>query len=41
MGVLYDNNKEYDKAIKYYRKFLALCQTINDANGKCIKILFT
>ena len=33
MGVLYDNMQEYNQAVKYYKKFLALCQTINDANG--------
>ncbi len=34
MGVLYDNMKEYNKAINYYKKFLSLCRSINDVNGK-------
>jgi len=36
MGVLYDNLKEYNKALQYYKKFLSLCRSINDVNGEAL-----
>ena len=32
-GVLYDNLGQYQEAIKWYEKFLAVCQKIGDAHG--------
>lgn len=33
LGVLYENNKNYLVAISYYKKYLKLCQELNDSFG--------
>lgn len=34
MGILYDNLGKWQKAIDAYKKFLAVCKSINDMHGE-------
>lgn len=36
MGVLYDNMSQYTKALDCYKKFVAVCQKLNDLSGEAL-----
>lgn len=36
IGVLYDNIGKYKHALTYYKKFLFICQHINDLHGQSL-----
>jgi len=36
MGVLYDNMGQYSKALDCYKKFVAVCQKLNDLSGEAL-----